>query len=223
MLSAAILLSAGHAPALNPGPAAGGSVEAAEALIASVVDRYLGTSAYEIEFFQESYWALADSMQTTSGSLSVVPPGHIAVRYDDGGRVVADGESLWVYVRETNQFFSTGVDSSDVFFDPVRMLSAYVPDARTPFGGAELGPGGGPGPSVVILRPRPPAVEPVRIEVAIDATARTVEALTAHSSAGDWVRYTLRATRFDAAIPDSLFAPAPPPGAEIIRGTPYGS
>ena len=74
----------------------------------------------------------------------------------------------------------------------------------------------------VTLRPKPPALEPVRLDVEIDGLAGIVRGLTARSSAGDWVRYTLRQTHLDAAVPDSVFTPAPPPGAEMIRGAPYG-
>jgi outer membrane lipoprotein-sorting protein len=203
----------------------GRSVEDAEELIASVVSRYAASRAYEIDFTQESYWALADSTQVTTGTVSVSPPGRISIRYEDGGRIVADGESLKIFVPATGQFFVTGLDSTDVLFDPVGLLSAYAPDADRPFGTPETTPTGVGRPErrLVRLRPRPPAVEPARLDVEIDASAETIRAITAHSTAGDRTRYTLHRTRLDAAVPASAFRLIPPPGAEIVRGTtPYG-
>jgi len=217
LLSAAVLSFSGPAVGADPRPAR--SVEAAEELIASVVSRYASAPSYEIDFTQESYWALADSTQVTTGTLAVVPPSAVSIRYEDGGRIVANGESLRVYVPATNQFFSVRLDSTDVLFDPIGLLSAYAPDAADPFGAegavAEVR-------RVVTLRPRPPAVEPVRLDVEIDGDARLVRGLTAYSSAGDRTRYTLLETRLDARVPASAFKLLPPPGAEIVRGTPYG-
>jgi outer membrane lipoprotein-sorting protein len=191
----------------------------AEDLIASAVARYANASAYEIDFAQESYWALADSTQLTTGTLAVVPPRSISIRYDDGGRIVADGDSLRVYVPATNQFFSARMDSTDLLFDPVRLLSAYAPDADDPFG--RNGRKGG-GRTVVTLRPGAAAVEPVRLDVEIDAATGLLSGLVAYSSGGDRTRYTIHDTRLNARIPDSTFKLSPPEGADILRGSPYG-
>lgn len=222
LFSAAVLSSSGLTSAADPAPPPTGSLKAAEDLIASVVFRYASASAYEIDFTQESYWALADSTQVTSGTLTVVPPSLISIRYEDGGGIVANGESLWVYVPATNQFFSARLDSTDLFFDPVRLLSRYAPDTESPFGSAGPSTSGAGGRSAVILRPRPPAIEPVRLDVEIDGAAGLLRGLTAHSSAGDRTRYTLHETRLEAHVPDAAFRLRPPPGAEIVRGTPYG-
>jgi outer membrane lipoprotein-sorting protein len=215
---AAVLSFSSPASAEEPA----GAVAAAESLIASAVAVYESAGDYEIDFTQESYWALADSTQVTEGTLSVAPPRRMAIRYEDGGRIVVNGESLRVYVPATNQFFATRLDSTDVLFDPVRMLSSYEPDAREPF--VRLGSDAGEkaGRRVVRLRPRPPTVEPVRLDVEIDRFTDTVRALAARSSAGDRTRYLVRQTRLGARIPDSAFRLTPPPGAEIVRGTPFG-
>jgi outer membrane lipoprotein-sorting protein len=217
LLSAAVLLSSGAAAGADP--RAGSSLEEAERLIASVASRYAAAPSYEIDFTQESYWALADSMQTAAGTLAVVRPRSIAIRYVDGGRIVANGGTLNVYVPQTDQFFIAPLDSTDVLFDPVGLLSAYAPDATDPFGPGDEGPDGR---RIVTLRPRPPAVEPVRVDVEIDGPTGLVRRLTAYSSAGDWTRYALRETRLSADVPDSAFELTPPPGAEVVRGAPAG-
>jgi outer membrane lipoprotein-sorting protein len=217
MLSAAVLLSSGTAIGADHTPAR--PVEAAARLIASVASRYASTPSYEIDFTQESYWALADSLQVTTGTLSVVRPGRLAIRYADGGRIVAGGDTLRVYVPATNQFFVARLDSTDVLFDPLGLLSAYAPDDVDPFGPGDAGAGGR---RVVTLRPRPPAVEPARVDVEIDGASGLLRSLTAYSSGGDRTRYALRETRLGADVPDSAFRLILPPGAEIVRGTPYG-
>lgn len=217
LLSAAVLPSSGSAAASEPR-----SAEVAEELIASVASRYAAARSYRIEFAQESYWALADSLQTTTGTLSVVRPTGVSIRYADGGRIVAVAGTLRVYVPQTNQFFVASLDPSDVLFDPVGVLSAYAPDEEIPFGTPRTSSAGATGRALVRLRPKPPVVEPVRVDVEIDIHSDTIKELTAHSSTGDWTRYSLLETRFDVRPPDSAFRLIPPPDAEIVRGSPYG-
>lgn len=219
LFTAAILLSAASACAQDPTASAGDALAEAERLIASAVNKYESARAYEIDFTQESYWALAESTQVTTGTLAVRRPARASIRYEDGGRIIVRGESLWVYVPQTNQFFSTRLDSTDTFLDPIRLLSGFELDAKTPFG--RQAPTG-VGHRTVTLRPKPPALEPVRLDVRIDVESSLLRALTAYASSGDRTSYLMGETRLEAPIPDSAFVPVRPAGAELIRGAPYG-
>jgi len=220
LVTAAISVSFASVRAQGPAARGADALAEAERLVASTVSEYESADAYVIDFRQESYWALADSTQVTTGVLAVARPARASIRYEDGGRIVVRGESLWVYVPQTNQFFSTRLDSMDTFLDPIRLLSGFTLDAEAPFAPETVAD---VRQRTVTLRPRPPALEPVRVDVRIDTESFLVRALTAFASSGDRTSYLMGETRLPASIPDSTFVPVRPAGAELIRGGPYGN
>ena len=192
---------------------------AARELVAAVVEHYEAASSYEFSFVQESYWALADTLKSTEGTLLVEDSGRIALSYSDGGRAVADTETLKVFVPQTMQFFVTSVDPADVAVDPARLLSAYEPDRTAPFATAAR-----TGDAVVVnMVPRDRFGEPSRLEVTVNADRKEVTRILAHSSTGDSTTYRIIRTRFDVAVRENDFLLERPANAEIIHGSPFGA
>lgn len=211
LVAAAFLLSGASSTA------AAGTTEEAEALVDRVASNYESSSSYRIDFVQDSFWALADSLQRTVGFLLAEPPSLIAIRYDDGGRIASNGESLWVFVPQTNQFFSAAVDSADVAIDPARLLRRYRPDASAPFADTA------PGTRTVVLRPAVAIAEPSKLTVTIDEDRAIVTALVAYSASGDRTTYRMLDTTFGVAIEPSEFAPNRPTGVDFVRGQMSGT
>lgn len=195
------------------------SIARADDLVQRVVERYLSHDSYRIAFTQETYWALADTVLTAKGELLVERPLSVSIAYDDGSRVASNGESLWVYTEQTNQFFATTVDSSDIVIDPPRLLKQYEPDPEGPF----------PTPSpdsvirineiVVSLRPTGGVGEPAHLDVYIDSESLLVFKLFARSSTSDWTRYVVHETTFDVETSPDDFVFARPPGSRLITGS----
>lgn len=192
---------------------------AARALVAAVVERYERARPYEFSFVQESYWALADTVKSTEGTLLVEDSGRIALTYGDGGRAVADTETLKVFVPQTMQFFVTSVDPADVAVDPARLLTAYEPDRTAPFATAAR-----TGDAVIVnMVPRDRFGEPSRLEVTVNADRNEVARIVAHSSAGDRTTYRITRTRFGVAVQESDFLLERPADTELIHGSPFGA
>jgi len=189
----------------------------ADELMQRVIDRYEASDSYRILFTQDTFWALADTLLSSSGEMLVQHPFHVSISYDDGSRVVSNGESLWVYASQTNQFFTTVVDSNDVVIDPPRFLRRFEPDPGKPFltqqGESTLHPNQ----VVLSLRSRDGG-EPRSMDVHIDEGELLVEQITARSSSSDWTRYRIGETVFDVATTPSDFVVTIPPGAERIGG-----
>ena len=199
--------------ALVAGPAAASdTVEEAAALAERTALKYERSESYRVEFRQESYWSLADSLVISSGVLLADPPSRISIEYEDGGRIVSTGDSIWVYVPQTNQFFSSPVDSSDVTLDLAALLRRYEPAADAPFADSPADA------RTVQLRPSRGLAEPVRLLVTVNETTGTVTAITAYSTSGDRTTYELLDTRFNVPVPDGAFTARRPPGAELVRG-----
>jgi outer membrane lipoprotein-sorting protein len=195
----------------------------AHKLIEDTVARYDAARSYSMSFRQITYWSLADTTYTTSGVLVFEQPSLLSIRYDDGSRIAADSESLWVYVAQTNQYLATSVDSSDVVLDPPRLLQQFVPDPQGRFPIPTLAkPEQTPAneaPAVALsLRPRDGSGEPAAVDVYLDEKTGLIEQLVAHSRSGDYTRYVITETTFNVAVTPSEFSLRKPPGAESLSG-----
>jgi len=189
----------------------------AEELIQRLIDRYEASDSYRILFTQETFWALADTMLNSSGEVLVQHPLHVCIRYDDGSRVASNGESLWVYTSQTNQFFATAVDSNDVVIDPPQFLRRFEPDPDRPFPTPQVESALYTNEVVLSLRPRGGG-EPSSMEVHIDERELLVTQITARSFSSDWTRYRISETVFDVPTTPSDFVVSMPPGAVRIGG-----
>jgi len=202
-------------------PARGGAREHtagvgdASQLLECVVELYTPADNYRLDFEQELYWALADSSRTVRGVAVIERPSRLSVRYEDGGRIVAVEDSLWVYVPSTNQFFAAEVDTSDVVIDPTRLLRQYVPSPSEPM--IEDGESGA---LTVRLRPRRAGAEPAKLLVRVDAGSCLLTEIAAYATGGDQTTYRILGTEFNVSLPDSEFSLRCPPGAERICGSP---
>jgi len=201
-------------------------ITVARNLIDRLVERYESENSYRIAFRQESYWALADTSMHSEGVLLLQRPSHLSVRYDDGSTIVSNGDTLWVYMTQTNQYFSTDIGADDTVIDPPRVLRSFVPDPNGPYAGPEdiADPDGSvPTASAVteaalFLIAADGAGEPARLEVALDPSRSLVTGMTAHTRSGDYTRYEISETRFGVATDPSDFVFEVPPGAERVGG-----
>lgn len=189
----------------------------AEELMQRVIDHYEASDSYRILFTQDTFWALADTLLSSSGEMLVQHPFHVSISYDDGSRVASNGESLWVYTEQTNQFFATLVDSNDVVIDPPQFLRRFEPDPDRPFPSPHVESALHADEVVLSLRSRDGG-EPKSMDVHINERELLVMQITARSSSSDWTRYRISETAFDVATTPSDFVVTIPPGAERIGG-----
>jgi len=211
-----------------PAPSAG---EMATALgyIERIVEHYESEQSYRISFQQETYWALADTTITSEGVLLLERPSTLSIRYDDGSMIASNGDTLWVYVSQTNQFFVTAVDADDTVIDPPRVLRQYVPNPKGPFLGPCVGVPDGPSSAggesrgktvraTLSMIPASGTSEPARLDVTVDPSRNLVLEMTAHTRTGDHTRYRISETLFGVETSPSDFAITIPAGAERIGG-----
>jgi outer membrane lipoprotein-sorting protein len=209
--------SAGGAPGMT----------AARNIIDRIVERYESEDSYRITFSQESYWALADTTIVSDGVLLLERPSMLSVRYNDGSTITSDGDTLWVYMSGTNQYFVTDIDADDTVIDPPRVLRQYVPDADCPYSGpveASADAGGEASPVSAVTRatlflvPSDATGEPSRLEVTVDPSRSLVTGMVARTRSGDFTRYRISETLFGVETSPSDFERAVPAGAERVGG-----
>jgi len=176
---------------------------------------YLDEESYRLTFSQENYWALADSSFITRAVLSARPPDALAISYDDGGRIVASGGTLRVFIPQTNQFFVSRIDSTGLTIDPASILRSYRLHSSEPIISCDQTH------LRVHLVPDNRFMDPSRVDVTIDRTRHIVVRLAAHALSGDRSTYVIERTELGPAIPDGEFRLAAPPGASVQSGSPY--
>ncbi len=192
--------------------------------IEQIVERYESEDSYRISFRQENYWALADTTIASEGVLLLKRPSMLSIRYDDGSMITSNGDTLRVYVSQTNQFFVTAVDDDDTVIDPPKVLRQYVPNPEGPFVGACEGVVDGASPhgrtveATLSLIPASGSGEPARLEVTVDPSRNLVLGMSAHTRTGDHTRYHIFETLFGVETSPADFAITIPAGAERIGG-----
>jgi outer membrane lipoprotein-sorting protein len=204
----------------------GREITIARNLIERLIERYESERSYSIDFRQESYWALADTSMLSEGTLLLERPAKLSVRYDDGSTIVSNGDTLWVYMAQTNQYFTTDIGADDTVIDPPRVLRQYVPDPDAPYAGPDhIADSSGAVPTAsavteaaLFLIPADSAGEPSRLQVTLDPSRSLVTGMTAHTRSGDYTRYEITDTRFGVDTRHSDFVFEVPPGAERVGG-----
>lgn len=212
---AVIALAAALGAAASPATA---DLAEAQTLVDSAAAVFAEARSYTIEFTQENHWALADTVYIMDGTLTLDRPSRLSIRYGDGGRVAVDGESLRVYVPQTNQFFVTETGDSDLLIDPATLLREYAPDPARPFAEPRDERS-----TTVRLLPVGESVEPARIHVSFDREGGALRTIEAFSTSDDRTVYRIRSVNLDVSVSDGEFRLEAPPGVERITGSPFSA
>ena len=213
-------------PGQRPEPTEADMARARE-IVAKIIERYESEDSYRISSTQESYWSLADTTIISAGVLILKRPSKLVLRYDDGSMIATSGDTLTVYMSQTNQYFVTLIGEDDTVIDPPRVLRSFVPDPGGPFSGPSaaepaVSAGGEMSTRIVqeilVLIPTDSAGEPARLEVTVDPSRSVVKGMVAHTRSGDHTRYRIQETSFGVETKPSDFVIDIPPEAERIGG-----
>jgi outer membrane lipoprotein-sorting protein len=214
---AALVFLAVAGPALAAEPdddVASPEVTAARSMIEAVLALYEGVPSYAMDFTQENYWALADSILRTKGTILFKRPRNVSLTYEDGGRIVVREDSARVYVPATNQFFATRIDSTDMPFAPASLIRSFRIDNDAPFVSK---------PEAATGRVRTLNLVPAetwagvsRMHATIDSGTNEVVLITIFATGGDWTTYTIHDSRFGVPTPADAFILTRPEGSELI-------
>ena len=90
-----------------------------------VEESYDSKSVIEARVEQESYWVNLDERVSSSAKLWLGKGGAIRLEYETGGRVVSDGDTIWVYVPESEQVFISRADTSSLL-NPARLVTHFT-------------------------------------------------------------------------------------------------
>ncbi|MDX1568071.1 MAG: outer membrane lipoprotein carrier protein LolA [Longimicrobiales bacterium] len=207
---------AGQAPSGAGGPSP--SEEDPSGLLERASERYEGLDAFCAEFEQERVVPLLNQTTRSAGTLCQKRPGYFLMDFSDpeGDRVVADGESLWIYYPSIDeaQVIRTRLGGAGGTFD---FHAEFLEDPTRRFDARYLGTETVTGRSthVITLEPRDPvAYEEATVWLEVDrGLIRKVEIVEENESVR---RVVLSDIRVEPGLDASRFSFEPPPGAQVL-------
>ncbi|MBW1647452.1 MAG: outer membrane lipoprotein chaperone LolA [Deltaproteobacteria bacterium] len=199
--------------------ATAGQVPAAEEILARLETRY-AAAGLEARFTQVSTLQAMDITDTAEGRLWIRRPGQMRWEYSspEPQTIVTDGKRLWIYRPLDRQVM---IGSAPSFFGDGKGAGflADIGQVRRQFD-VSLSPEGSQAVYRLILVPRHPQPDLVRVELDIDPAGDTIEAVTTFNAYGDKTRIVLNEVVFHDQLDDALFQFEIPQGVEIIQMDP---
>jgi outer membrane lipoprotein-sorting protein len=62
---------------------------------------------------------------SSSGTIWLGENGSLRIEYENAGRIVSDGDTIWMYVPESEQVFISRADTSNLL-SPARLVSHFI-------------------------------------------------------------------------------------------------
>ena len=211
------LVHAQTPPAKPAPPAASPTDERAKELVAKVQAFYDKAKTFQAHFDQRYKIRAYDTVKTNTGRVSFRKPGKMSWDYDNGNRVVSDGQLLHVYEKDKKQVYRQNIKKSP------------YPAALSFLGGnGDLGkefsfklldskkmkfPGG----YVLLGTPTEPTPAYQKLLLYVDAATSQVRRVLLIDAQQNTNRFDFDQARVNDPIEDKYFYFTPPPGTNLIK------
>ena len=170
--------------------------------------------SFSAAFEKQFYWAALDRSRSREGHLYMRRPGYFRVELDNGDAMVADGQTVWSYVKRNRQVVVSSYDGElrtpwQIFVD---YSDNYIPLAveETKLSGRSS--------YVLILGPANQSEVRSRkqMKVWVDKKKWWLIQIETVEDNGDITTYTLKNHKENKKIKDDLFAFEVPKGIDVI-------
>jgi outer membrane lipoprotein carrier protein len=188
-------------------------------LVARVQRRYDRTMRLHAHFRQETRLQGFDQVQTGAGQVWILKPGMMRWDYAQPERqtIIANGETLWIYLPEDRQAIRDQVNPSLGTRTPALFLAgqARLTELFTVAGTPTQVPGEG-GLLRLELTPKAGALPSSQVQLGIDAVSDLVTLVRVVDAVGNITTMWFSDIDTEAAVDVSLFQFQVPPGVEVI-------
>ncbi len=188
-------------------------------LVARVQHRYDRTERLHARFRQETRMQGFDHVQTGAGQVWIRKPGMMRWDYAQPERqtIIANGETLWIYLPEDRQAIREQVNRSLGTRTPALFLAgqARLTELFTVAAAPTQLPGAG-GLLRLELIPKADALPSAQVELGIDAVSYLVTLVRLVDALGNITTMWFSDIDTEAAVDASLFQFQVPPGVEVI-------
>jgi outer membrane lipoprotein carrier protein len=196
-----------------------GQTLALDELVARVQHRYDRTMRLHAHFHQETRLQGFDQVQTGAGQVWILKPGMMRWDYAQPERqtIIADGETLWIYLPEDRQAIRERVNQSLGTRTPALFLAgqARLTELFMVAGTPTQGPGEG-GLLRLELTPKAGALPYTQVQLGIDPNSYLVTLVRLVDALGNITTMWFSDIDTEGAIDASLFQFQVPPGVEVI-------
>jgi outer membrane lipoprotein carrier protein len=197
----------------------GGQTLARDELVARVQNRYDRTTHLRARFRQQTRLQGFDQVQTGEGQVWILKPGMMRWDYTQPERqtIIANGETLWIYLPEDRQAIREQVDQSLGTRTPALFLAgqARLSELFTATAVSTGGPGEG-GLLQLELTPKGGALPYSQVQLGIDPSAYLVQSVRLVDALGNITSMWFSDIDTEGPVDPSLFHFQIPPGVEVI-------
>jgi outer membrane lipoprotein carrier protein len=188
-------------------------------LVARVQSRYDRTTRLHAHFRQETRVQGFDQMQTGEGQVWILKPGMMRWDYTKPERqtIIANGDTLWIYVPEDRQAIRDRVNHSLGTHTPALFLAgeARLTELFTVAEASIQGPSEG-GLLQLKLTPKVGALPYTQVQLGIDPVSFLVRQVRLVDPLGNMTTMWFSDIDTEGAIEPSLFQFQVPPGVDVI-------
>jgi outer membrane lipoprotein carrier protein len=196
-----------------------GQTLARDELVARVQHRYDRTAHLHARFRQETRLHGFDQAQTGAGEVWILKPGMMRWDYVTPERqtIIADGETLWIYLPEARQAIRDRVNHSLGTRTPALFLAgeARLTELFTVAGPPTQGPSEG-GLVRLELMPKEGALPYTQVQLGVDPSSYLVRWVRLVDPLGNITTMWFSDIDTESAVAPSLFQFQAPPGVDVI-------
>ena len=195
--------------------AAAPSVWAAEPaeILREIRRSYEATRDLQARFVQESHLAAAGMERVLEGTVAFRKGGRMRWSYDgdDPQLIVSDGKTLWIHQVRDRTVLRQDLEG-------LPASSRLALDLLSGFEGVEKAfEVSSCGERCLVLTPREPRPDLLRVLVEVGESLGDVVAVTTEDSLGNRTRVELKDVRRNEGVPDETFSFRPPEGAQVLE------
>ncbi len=170
--------------------------------------------SFSADFEKQFYWAALDRSRSREGYLYMRRPGHFRVELDNGDAMVADGQTVWSYVKRNRQVVVSSYDGE--LRNPWQIFVDYS-DNYIPLAVEEIKLSGRSS-YMLILGPANQSEVRSRkqMKVWVDKKKWWLMQIETVEDNGDITTYKIKNHKENKKIKDDVFAFEAPKGIDII-------
>ena len=199
-----LLVSGSWAPAF--------SARSGAEILAEIEKRFGSYKTFSAKFEKQFYWAILDEKHTRKGRIYTRQPNQFRVETDDGNMVLADGETIWAFVKQNEQIIASSYDGE--LRTPWGILLAYTAN-YLPVQVEELKYEGRPA-FAVSLRPRSQNSSISQLKIWVSKKDWFLLKVEQTETNDDVTTYLLKEHKTNKRLDEKLFAFDPPENVELI-------
>ena len=181
-------------------------------ILAEIEKRFGTYKTFSARFEKQFYWAILDEKHTRQGRIYTRHPNQFRVETDDGNMVLADGQTIWAFVKQNEQIIASSYDGE--LRTPWEILLAYTAN-YLPVQVEELKYEGRPA-FAVSLRPRLQNSSISQLKIWVSKKDWFLLKVKQTETNNDVTTYLLKEHEPNKKLDEDLFAFDPPENVELI-------